>query len=172
MNASLFHPNRSPPSLVAHLQGLCATLDDLGQRVREHIAEAVSQAVSSFVHHGVRAFLDRCYLQPDGVPPRETLRRPYDDDGMDPYEDEAEEFLVEEEFVEPAPPVAPVSGLLSAGLRRVGGWLQGCRRWTGLPVLGSLLMAGAAVLGSAAGLLSLADTARAGAGVLTDLFAF
>ena len=169
MNASLFHPNRSPPSLVAHLQGLCATLDDLGQRVRERIAEAVSQAVSSFVHHGVRAFLDRCYLQPDGVPPRETLQRPYDDDGMDPYEDEAEVFRVEKRETEPTRVSVP--GLLSAGLRRVGGWLGRFSNWTGLPVLGSLLVAGAGVLGSAAGLLALADTACAGASVLTDLFA-
>ena len=169
MNASFFHHDRAPPGLAAHLQALRDTLDDLGERVRERIAEAVGRVVAEFIHRGVRAFLDRCHLGPDAGPYREAIPRFDDDDGLDPYEDEAESFRVEE--VEPPPPRVSVPGLLSAGLRRVGGWLRRCGRWTGLPVLGSLLVAGAGVLGSAAGLLALADTACAGAAVLTDLFA-
>ena len=87
---------------------------------------------------------------------------------MFPDYDEMEEPLVEE--MAPASPEAQVTGLLSASLRQVGGWLRRCRRWTGLPVLGAVLVAGAGVLGSATDLLSLTDTACAGAAALTNIF--
>jgi hypothetical protein len=169
MNASFFRHDRAPPGVAAYLQGLRATLDDLGERVREHIAEAVGRAVAAFVQRGVRALLERCHLGPDGGPHREPPPLPDYDDGLDPYEDEAGAYLVEEEGS--PPPRETVSSVLTAAVRRVGGWLRRRGRWTGLPVLGSLLVAGAGVLGSAAGLLALADTACASASLLTDLFA-
>ena len=168
MNPYLFRHKLAPPSLVAHLHQLRHTLDDLGERVRERISAAVSQAVSVFVHRGVRVLLERCQLRPVYVSRPETQPWMDDEDEMFPVDDELEEPLVE--VLAPAPPEAQVTGLLSASLRQVGGWLCRCRRWTGLPVLGRVLVAGAGVLGSATGLLSLTDTACAGAAVLTNLF--
>ena len=168
MNSYLFRNNLAPPSLVAHLHNLRHTLDDLGERVRERISAAVSEAVSVFVQRGVRVLLDRCQLQPAEVQRPETLLGTDDEDEMFPDYDEMEDPLVEMQAS--APPEAQVTGLLSAGLRQVGGWLKRCRRWTGLPVLGMWLVAGAGVIGSATGLLSLTDTACAGAAALTNIF--
>ena len=168
MNSYLFRNNLAPPSLVAHLNHLRDTLDDLGERVRERISVAVSEAVSVFVQRGVRVLLDRCQMRHDDVPRPETMLQMDDDDEMYPDYDEVEEPLVE--TMAPAPSEAHVTGLLSAGLRQVGGWLRRCRRWTGLPVLGMWLVVGAGVLGSATGLLSLTDTASAGAAALTNMF--
>ena len=169
MNSYLFRNNLAPPSLVTHLHNLRETLDDLGERVRERISAAVSEAVSVFVQRGVRVLLDRCHVQPAEVPRPETLLRTDDEDEMFPDDDEMEDSYVEMQA--PAPPEAQVTGLLSAGLRQVGGWLRRFRRWTGLPVLGMWLVAGAGVLGSATGLLSLTDTASAGVSALTNMFA-
>ena len=168
MNSYLFRNNLAPPSLVAHLHHLRHTLDDLGERVRERISAAVSEAVSVFVQRGVRVLLDRCQVHPADVSRPEPQLRMDDEDEMFPDDDDLEEPLVE--VMAPAPPEAQVTGLLSAGLRQVGGWLRRCRRWTGLPVLGMWLVAGAGVLGSATGLLSLTDTACAGAAALTNMF--
>ena len=168
MHSYLFRNNVAPPSLVAHLYHLRHTLDDLGERVRERISAAISEAVSVFVQRGVRVLLDRCHLRPADVPRPETLLRMDDDDEMFLDDDELEEPLVE--VMAPAPPEAQVTGLLSASLRQIGGWLRRCRRWNGLPVLGAVLVAGAGVLGSATGLLSLTDTACAGAAALTNMF--
>lgn len=143
MNLFSAGPGRDQPNLTDHLQHLRQDLDDLGEKLRDCIAETVGRALAGFVRQGVRTFLARVGGRP-GLSSRSQPTHLTHDEERDPYED----F---EAYPEASgPPEASPPG------RGVTSWLGS---WSGRELLGlgAALFAGFGVLRSAAGLLALAD---------------
>lgn len=155
MNLFAAGPGRNQPKLTDHLQDLRQDLDDLGEKLRDCIAETVGRALASFVRQGVRSFLARVGARPglsSRTLPLDTTR----EDERDPYED----FEAYPEEIGPPEVSTPGRGVTS----RLGSW-----RRLDLLGLGAVLCAGLGVLRSVVGLLALADGASLGITALSAL---
>ena len=155
MNLFSAGPRREQPKLTDHLQHLQQDLDDLGEKVRDCIAETVGRALAGFVRQGVRTFLANVGARP-GVSSRSQSTHSNYDDERDPYED------VEVYPDESRPAEASMKG------RGGTSWLSS---WSGRDVLGlgAVVFAGLGVLRSAAVLLALADGAYAAIAVISTV---
>src|SRR4051794_5690476 len=180
-------PRRTP---AGRLGSLREALDDLGQQLRSGVADTVAQTVAGVARDMVLALLSGRHSRPTPAPARPLVGRPpalWEEGGETPDNDggalppawddpEPERWPVPQPPPSPAAPSRPSRWLsaLSAGGRAGRWWLgRGRGRFpllaavgvglaTGLGALlvGSLVPAGAGLVGSALHLASLADVAR------------
>jgi hypothetical protein len=178
--------------LARHVTRLRRTLEALCDRLREGIAVAVARVAEDAVREGVHALLaDRPPLSPPDYPrsnfaPSPAWRNPDDElhrweENLD-YDQEPEERGEARANVpasEQAPEPTRLRRALAEGLQAASWWLRRSDHFSVLTALGAgvvvvlasyaggpLAGAGAALAGSALGLMTLAHTVHSGAGAL------
>ena len=194
MPASVTWPARAGRALAEQAERLRASLDSLGERLRESIAGEIARAVAAAVCEAVRAALDcrpvDSYRRDHVLPgrPAAAWDRPRQDewsDGLDdePLRDEWDGGRWDEpEGVPDRAPAQPATGRNTEALPLVWQgllwWLRG-RGWQ--TALGAGLLAAAAafagnsllasvagVAAAVSGLLALSESAESGAAALSE----
>jgi hypothetical protein len=193
MPASVTWPARAGRALAEQAERLRASLDSLGERLRESIAGEVARAVAAAVYEAVRAALDcrpadqfhRPHTRP--VRPSATWGAPRESEWSDGLDDELRDEWDGGRWDEPEglpdrTPAPPATGRKAEALPLVWHgllwWLSGRGWWTALAA--GLLAAAAAFAGNpllasvagvaaaVSGLVALSDSAASGAAALFE----
>jgi hypothetical protein len=178
-------------SLQDHLERLCVTLDTLSERVREAVAQAVGQSVAGAVQEALRAVLgatargeETRWLSPWS---RASAAREWGDPDDWAEEDDPDSPWAERRpypsssarsptLATPSPDATHWHHALAVGCEAAAWWLR-CRfgrlyAWLALAVgctaTAAARLAGARCAASLLSLLTLAETAHAGATVLSN----
>jgi hypothetical protein len=136
--------------LARRLDHLCSTLESLGVRLRDTIADAMGETIGSIIRDTALHVLDNVTHHlpvhaPLPHPGARIGREALDDRGYWPdYEEDVPERGDENQPVEPASERLPAA--LSAGLQAASWWLK---RWTGQGRLWSAFFAGIVATGVA-----------------------
>jgi hypothetical protein len=179
--------------VARHLSRLSNTLESFGTRLREAVSSAVGETVSGIVRETVRALLadQLTHPGPSGQSAQPSYHAPplwagQEDGGDEPWFDDPDTYLAEENDLPPDPRTRHPAGpsrwpqALAVGLHTTLGWLR--RKVGRYPVLtalavglltalatylgGPLAAAAVGLAGSACNLLSLAETMHTGANAL------